>query len=131
MSNATIRPASIRNAVFLVALVGAIGCTLNTDVLGPALLIKAGGDEQTGPTNTLFPAELAVVVGNQFGEPIEGATVTWTIVSGGGTLSATSVQTDVNGRAGVTYTSGGTTGSVVINARVSGVPALTFTLTVT
>ena len=122
---------SPRKAVFLIALAGAAGCTLNTDVMGPAVLIKVSGDGQSAATNTLFPSELAVVVANQFGEPLAGETVNWRIVSGGGSLSATSVQTSDSGAASVTYTSGATTGSVVIEARVSGVPALTFNLTVT
>ena len=126
------RPApSLRTTVFLIALVAATGCTLNTDVMGPAVLIKVSGDGQSAAVNTLFPGDLSVVVANQFGEPLAGETVNWRIVSGGGALSAAAVQTDEAGTASVTYTSGATTGSVVIEARVSGVPALTFNLTVT
>jgi hypothetical protein len=131
MFRALRRALSPRKAVFLVALAVAAGCTLNTDVMGPAVLIKVSGDGQSAAVNTLFPSELAVVVANQFGEPLAGETVNWRIVSGGGSLSATSVQTNDSGAASVTYTSGATTGSVVIEARVSGVPALTFNLTVT
>lgn len=117
--------------VLLATLVAASGCTLNTDVSGPAAIVKVSGEPQSEPTNTTFPTPLAVLVVTQFGEPIQNATVTWTITSGGGTLSAQSTPTDENGIASVTYTSGGTAGSVVIEARVSGVPPLTFNLTVT
>jgi hypothetical protein len=122
---------SLRKAVFLIAVVAATGCSLNTDVMGPAVLIKVSGDAQSAAINTLFPGTLSVVVANQFGEPLAGETVNWRIVSGGGALSAATVQTDESGAASVSYTSGATTGSVVIEARVSGVPALTFNLTVT
>lgn len=122
---------SPRNVALLATLVAASGCTLNTDVSGPSAIIRVSGDQQTEPTNTTFPTPLAVLVVTQFGEPVQNATVTWTITSGGGTLSAPSTATDENGVASVTYTSGGTAGSVVIEARVSGVPPLTFTLTVT
>lgn len=122
---------SPRKAVFLIALVAATGCSLNTDVMGPAVLVKFSGDGQSAATNTPFPTALSVVVANQFGQPLPGETVNWRIVSGGGTLSASAVQSDDGGVAAVTYTSSATTGTVVIEARVSGVPALTFTLTVT
>jgi hypothetical protein len=118
-------------AAFLVTLVAVAGCTLNTDVSGPAVLIKVSGDGQIEPTNTLLPTPLAVIVATQFGEPIQNITVNWTILSGGGTLSAPSTPTDENGVGSVTFTTGATTGSVVIQARVGGVPPLTFMVTVT
>lgn len=122
---------SPRIAALLAMLVAASGCTLNTDVSGPSAVIRVSGDSQAEPTNTTFPTPLSVLVVTQFGEPVQNATVTWTITSGGGTLSAPSTVTDETGVASVTYTSGATTGSVVIEARVSGVPPLIFNLTVT
>lgn len=120
---------SPRKALFLITLVAAAGCSLDTDVSGPTAIVKISGD-QSGPINTAFPTELAVRIVNQFGQPIQGATVTWTVVSGGGAVSATSTTTDASGIAFVTYTSGATTGLVVIRAQVGGVPPLTFNLTV-
>jgi hypothetical protein len=120
-----------RTIVLLITLVAASGCTLNTDVSGPAAIIKFGGDLQTEPTNTTFPTPLAVLVVTQFGEPVQNATVTWIVTSGGGTFDAPSTLTGENGVASVTYTSGATAGSVLIEARVSGLPPLTFVLTVT
>jgi hypothetical protein len=122
---------SPRNIALLITLVAASGCTLNTDVSGPAAIIKFGGDGQAEPTNTTFPTPLAVLVVTQFGEPVHNATVNWTIRSGGGTFDAPSTLTGENGVASVSYTSGATAGAVVIEARVSGVPPLTFNLTVT
>jgi hypothetical protein len=122
---------SPRNVALLATLVAASGCTLNTDVSGPSAIIRFGGDQQTAPTNTALLQPLAVLVVTQFGEPLQNATVTWTITSGGGALSATSTLTDASGIASVTYTTGATAGSAAIEARVSGVPPLTFTVTVT
>jgi len=122
---------SLRKFVFLVTLVGVSGCTLNTDVSGPAAIIKVTGDLQSAPTNTTLPTPLAVIVTTQFGERLQNVTVTWTIASGGGTLSATSTQTDDTGVASVTYTTGTTAGPVVIQARVQGLPPLAFNITVT
>ena len=117
--------------VLLATLVAASGCSLNTDVSDPTAIIKSGGDQQSAPTNTPLPLPLAVLVVTQFGEPIQNVTVNWTITSGGGTLGATSTLTNENGIASVTYTTGATAGSVVIQARVQGVPPLTFNITVT
>lgn len=126
------RPAlSPRYVALLATLVAASGCTLNTDVSGPSAIILVSGDQQSAPTNSALPQPLVVLVVTQFGEPLENATVSWTIKSGGGALSATSTLTDASGRASVTYTTGATAGSAVIEARVQGVPPLTFTISVT
>jgi hypothetical protein len=122
---------SPRIVALLAMLAAAGGCTLNTDVSGASAIIKYGGDPQPAPTNTELPQPLAVLVVTQFGEPVQNATVNWTVTSGGGTLGATSTLTNENGIASVTYTTGATPGSVVIQARVQGVPPLTFNITVT
>jgi hypothetical protein len=110
-------------AIFL----GAVSaCTLNTDVTGPGGLLRHGGDEQSTAVNTDLPLPLSVMVVTQFGEPIDGAVVNWSIVSGGGTLSADATTTDATGVTSVTYTAGPTTGDVTIRAQVHGVPPLTF-----
>src|SRR5687767_3200289 len=114
------------NIALLVMLATAGGCTLDTDVSGPSAIIVFSGDQQTAPTNTTLDQPLAVLVVNQFGQPLQNATVTWTIASGGGTLSATSTLTDASGIASVAYTTGATAGTAVIEARVQGVPPLTF-----
>lgn len=117
--------------VLLATLVAASGCSLNTDVSGPAAMIKSGGDQQSAPTNTALPLPLAVLVVTQFGEPIPNLTVNWAIRSGGGGLSEPSTLTNENGIASVNYTTGATAGSAVIEARVGDVPPLTFTITIT
>jgi hypothetical protein len=122
---------SPRNVALLVPLATAGGCTLDTDVSGPAAIILYSGDQQSAPTNTALAQPLAVLVVTQFGQPIQNVTVTWTIASGGGTLSETSTLTNASGIASVTYTTGATAGSAVIEARVQGVPPLTFSVTVT
>ncbi|HET7614131.1 MAG TPA: Ig-like domain-containing protein [Gemmatimonadaceae bacterium] len=119
-------------AVAAALLIGtASACTLNTDVSGPGGLLRHGGDEQSAAVNTDLPEPLAVMVVTQFGEPIDGATVNWSIVSGGGTLSSNVTITDVTGVATVNYTTGPTTGDVTIRAQVHGVPPLTFHVHVT
>ncbi len=51
------------------------------------------------------------------GNPVDGETLTFSIVSGGGTLSSQSVTTANGGSATVTYTAGNTSGRVTIRAK--------------
>jgi hypothetical protein len=120
-----------RRVGFVVALIAVTGCTLNTDVSGPSTVIRFSGDHQVAPTNTALPSPLSVIVVNQFGQQVKDVTVNWTIVSGGGTLGAAATLTDDSGIASVTYTTGATAGLVTIQARISGIPPLSFTVTVT
>jgi hypothetical protein len=117
---------TVRGLAAAIVLSAASACTLNTDVSGPGGLLRHGGDEQSAAVNTPLPVPLAVMVVTQFGEPIKDAVVNWTIASGGGTLSSNATTTDVSGVATVNYTTGPTTGDVVIRAQVHGVPPLTF-----
>src|SRR5262249_59414396 len=48
---------------------------------------------------------MTVQVTDSSGKPVVGATVTWTIASGSGTLSASTSQTDPNGMVSATFTS--------------------------
>jgi hypothetical protein len=72
-------------------------------------LVAVSGDGQTGAVGTELPAPLVVEVTDQFGNPIEGVTITWT-VEGAGSVSAPSTVTDATGQAAVTRTLGPTAG---------------------
>jgi hypothetical protein len=130
---------SARKLAVLLALVAASGCSLATDVTSPGLIGIFGGDGQTAATNTALPLPLQVVVGSQFGESLRNVTVTWTILTGNGTLSATGGATgitttsitDDSGLAEANYTTGPVAGSATIQARVGAVPPITFTVTIT
>lgn len=91
-------------------------------------LQKVSGDNQTGvPINTAFPAPLVVRVVDAQNMPLSGVPVSWSI-SGPGTLSAASTPTGANGQAQVNVTAGGTPGSIVVTAAVSGLSPVSFTL---
>ena len=124
------RFAAIPRFALLAASVLLGGCSLDTDVSDPSAMIRYQGDNQTVAPSTPLPTDLATIVVNQFGERIKNVTVNWSIVSGGGTLGATSSITDDSGIASVSYTSGTTTGTVIIQAKVTGLLPLTFTVTV-
>jgi hypothetical protein len=113
------------------ALVAVSACTLATDVSAPGAIIKFNGDMQTAPANTELTSPLTVIVVDQFGQPLKNITVSWAIASGGGALGATAAVTDEGGLASVTYTTGPTAGEAVIEARVSGLFPLSFSVTIT
>ena len=121
---------TIRAIGLVVVLSVAGACTLNTDVSSPGALLIQSGDEQTAAANTALPVPLGVIVVTQFGEPIKNATVTWSVQSGGGSLSASSTLSDDAGLTSVTYTTGPVAGPATIRAQVHGVPAVTFHATI-
>lgn len=109
----------------------AAGC--GSDSAGPAptrLIVVAGGDGQSAPVTT--GALLSAKVTDVSGTPEEGVTVTWSVVSGGGTITSSSV-TNAAGIASATFTLGQVAGQQGARASAEGVggnPA-TFTVTAT
>ena len=130
MFRALVHSLSPRKLAFLITLAAVSGCTLNTDVSGPAAVVKVSGDLQSAAVNTTLPTPLAVIVITQFGDRLSNIPVSWTIKSGVGTLSANSSLTDDTGVASVNFTTGATTGLVLVEAKVQGIPALTFSISV-
>lgn len=121
------------NRIFplVIATVALSGCTLGTDLSQPSTMAIVSGDAQTAAVNAALPDSLAVVVVGSFYEPIENETVTWTVVSGGGSLTPPTSQTDLNGLAWTRYTAGATAGAVKIQAKVASLPPIFFDATVT
>lgn len=92
-------------------------------------LRKEAGDDQEGPAGTALPALLAVQVRDRLGGPVEGQTIAFSIVGGGGSLSPETVVTDGQGRASSTWTLGGQAGqpqSARAAIQGSGVPGVAF-----
>src|SRR5690349_8222407 len=93
-----------------------------TAVAGPpSSLARAEGDDQQGTVGDPLPAPVAVRVADAHGNPVPGATVTWTVAAGGGSTSAPTSQTDANGVARVAWTLGNAPGTYFLNASVPGV----------
>ena len=67
--------------------------------LVPREMVKVSGDAQTGVINENLPLNPTVEVRDLNGHPIEGADVTFAVLSGGGTVSLGLVQTGPDGRA--------------------------------
>lgn len=96
----------------------------------PAEVSVVDGDAQTGPVGVALPDPLVVEVRDRFGNPVPGATVSFAVTGGGGSLAATSVVTDGDGRGRVTWTLGSAEGQQTATAAVAG-SQVTFTATAT
>ena len=79
------------------------------DQAHPALL-KISGDDQEGAPSELLSDPLVVEVQDENGSAVAGVQVTFTVTTGGGTLSLTSTMTDENGKAETTLNLGTTPG---------------------
>jgi hypothetical protein len=121
----------VRDVAVFVAFVVVSSCTLATDVNKPGAIIRYTGEGQSAPINTPLPSPLQLLVVNQFGQILKNVNVNWSIVSGGGTLSATTTLSNESGIAEVNYTTGPTAGTAIINAQVHGILPLSFTATIT
>ena len=88
---------------------------------GAAAVAEVSGSGQTGKTLEALGNPFVVLVTDAEGAAVSGATVSWAVVEGTGSLSSASSTTNVQGRASVTFTPGATLGSSTVRATVSGV----------
>src|SRR4051812_24391879 len=95
---------SLRRIVCCAIAVGVVtGCNAPQDIIdqptpqGAAHLEVASGNNQSAVINTAAPTPLAVLVTNVDGGPVANVQVVWTILTGGGTLTGTSLPTSADG----------------------------------
>ncbi len=98
---------------------------------GAQVVNFAGGDLQTGVVGTVLADSLAVVVTDNFGNPIADHPVTWHALAGGGSVSPAVTTTDEQGRAATAWTLGAALGEQVAEATAGAVGALQFSATAT
>lgn len=92
-------------------------------------LVVVSGNNQTGPPGSTLPAPLVVRLADSQGNPIAGASVTWAVETGGGSIQPGG-DTGADGQASATFTLGPTPGgSNTASATVSGVGVIQFTAT--
>ncbi|HEY2346561.1 MAG TPA: autotransporter domain-containing protein [Xanthomonadaceae bacterium] len=103
--------------------------TFSESIAASTMKKFGSGDGQSGPIGTVATNQLDVEVDDGCGNPIKGQVVTWTIISGSGTVPASST-TGANGWAPVSFTYGTTPGTTQIQASAFG-GALTQVFTVT
>ncbi len=92
----------------------------------PRTLSRVPGRNQQGAAGTALARPFEVLV-RDHGDPLPGATVTFAVTAGGGTLSATTATTDADGRAATTLTLGPQPGTNTAEASVAGLEPVTFT----
>jgi alpha-tubulin suppressor-like RCC1 family protein/uncharacterized protein YjdB len=90
---------------------------------------KLKGDGQLGTAGGTLSDSLSVKVTDAHGNGVSGATVTWAVTAGGGTLSPTTSTTDTAGIAKVQWTLGKSAGQNGVTGTVSGLTAATFNAT--
>ena len=93
----------------------------------PRTLTRISGDGQKGTAGARLAEPFAVSVLDQNGNPLAGTEVTFAVTAGGGTLSATTVTTDADGRASAVLTLGSAPGANTVTAAAAGLDPVTFT----
>ena len=96
------------------------GVEVRFDHRTPQRIRIVSGNNQEGVPGAVFEEPLVVEVRDEHGVAFEGVPVTFTATSGGGSLSATSVTTDSNGRAESTLTLGHNPATNTVTVSVSG-----------
>jgi len=97
-----------------------------------AQIAKVSGDGQTATVGKALAQPLVVQVSDSTATPIAGATVTFAVTAGAGSVGAPSVATGANGQAQTTWTVGQASGAQGVSASVTGAaPAAAFAATAT
>ena len=87
----------------------------------PTTLKYVSGNNQSGLTGETLMQPFIVKVHDQYEDPMEGVTVTFAVSIGGGSLSDTSVDSDVNGLARSTLTFGNVPVTNIVEVGVEGI----------
>lgn len=96
----------------------------------PSRLAEISGNGQQGAPEAALTRPLVVEVRDQYGDPLPGVPVTFTVTAGGGTLGGKFTierpKTDTSGRAGVFFTLGPNPGTNTVEVSLGGRPLATF-----
>lgn len=97
-----------------------------------AALTLVSGDAQTGYATLPLDQPLRVRVTDAFGNPVEGDTVRFIVLTGGGLVGGEAIDTvltDANGEASTIWTLGAAAGEGEVQADVDGLAPVSFTAT--
>ncbi len=95
----------------------------------PHSLTQVPGRQPQGAAGTALAEPFVVLVLDQYGDPLAGATITFAVITGGGTLSAATAITDAEGRAATILTLGRQPGTNTVEATVDRLGPVIFTAT--
>ena len=84
-------------------------------------LVRISGDDQRGLSGEPLANPFVVQVLDEDGDPFKGATVKFSVLLGGGSLSATTPTTDADGQAESLLTLGAALGTNKVQANVAGI----------
>lgn len=96
---------------------------------GKVARVVKSGDGQVGPAGQPLPLDVAVVVSDRYGNSLVGVQVVWTVLAGGGSLSADTVLTDDAGGAATQWTLGTSSPLQQVVAQIGEAGRLTFSAT--
>lgn len=102
--------------------------TSTATVGAPASMVAAGGDAQSATVNSAVTTAPSVVVTDDEANPVEGATVTFAVTGGGGSVTGGTALTDATGTAQVgSWTLGQTAGANELTASLGSLTPVVFT----
>lgn len=121
-------PARSRRAAsrFVVLSAGLIACSDATAPVRGAMSASVV-QTQTATAGHLAPTSPIVLVADQEGHPLPDVTVAFTVVAGGGHVTAGMVTTDAMGHATTDWTLGTSVGTNTLRASAEGFPSVSFT----
>ena len=91
-----------------------------------ASITIVSGNNQTAVAGSALPAALGVSVKDSSGRALAGASVSWTVVAGGGSVTPATSTTDSGGLATTNWTLGAAPGANRVTATVAGITPVTF-----
>jgi len=115
------------NVIGPAGVVSATGTILNDDSAPVSAIRIVSGNGQRGRLGQALPQPLVVEVLDSLGKPVPGIAVRFRVLSGAADLAPATQTTDAQGRARTTVTFG-SVGAVEVEAGVTGVGAVVFTL---
>jgi hypothetical protein len=93
-------------------------------------LAVLSGNEQFGTLGTALPNALTVGVTDAYGNPVgAGASVSFAVTAGGGSVSPATAATDANGRVSTAWTMGARVGANSLSATATGLTGVAATAT--
>ena len=96
--------------------VGSATFTATAAAGAPARIRIVSGNDQSGQVGTQLGAALVVVVEDHDGNAVPGATVTWQVTDGGGSVAPASSTTGASGQASTEWTLGSAPGTQKVRA---------------
>jgi YVTN family beta-propeller protein len=130
-ANGLVRARNTRSTVMVRAVTptGIADSTPLTLVPAPTSLVRISGDQQTGGTGTPLALPFVVRVLANDGLGVKGTVVSFSALTGGGSVVPPTVVSDTGGFATAAGTLGATPGSNTYQALVAGLPPVGFTAT--